>query len=225
MIQKENAFQSKAASAPRNVSGQEAEVEIDLQHAPEETAGKHVCCWGLVSTWGPLRTYSCHSWYWMSCTFWKLSVPRYNIKNVFGKFVNPQTSTMFLYRNGRWSLEWGAFITRQAKQVSAAYASHQNFTGKEKNQGNMNFCPLLLPRKWRPSMKQKRNKKEKKGKKIIKKIKKINPHINSNNNNNKLIFYPQRPWGWWRFLGLGAGFWPGERVVFLTSNIWRASGG
>lgn len=56
MIQKENAFQSKAASTFRNVLGQKTGAEIGLQHGPEEKAEKHICCQGFVSTWGHIHT-------------------------------------------------------------------------------------------------------------------------------------------------------------------------
>jgi len=38
----------------------------------------------------------------------------------------------------------------------AASASYPNFTGKEKTQGNVNFCPQPLPRKQKLSMKKKK---------------------------------------------------------------------
>lgn len=104
----------------------------------------------------------------------------------------------------------GSLDNQTTKQVLAVDTNCQNFTGKEKNQGNVNLGPQSVPRKQTPSMGEKREKR-KKGKKL-----KI-----SRKKGKKNMLYPQCPWC---FLQLGAGSWPGEQV-FFPSHTWRASPG
>lgn len=59
----------------------------------------------------------------------------------------------------------GSLDNQTTKQVLAVDTNCQNFTGKEKNQRNVNLGPQSVPRKQTPSMGEKREKR-KKGKKV-----------------------------------------------------------
>lgn len=85
----------------------------------------------------------------------------------------------------------GNLDNQTTKQVLAVDTNCQNFTGKEKNQGNVNLGPQSVPRKQTPSMGEKREKrkKEKKVKISRKKGKKKNalPAVS-------MVFSPAGSW-------------------------------
>lgn len=129
MIPKEKAFQSKAASTFRNVLEQKTGAEAGLQHSLAEKTGKPCLLLGLGIN--PGSWYEPAPWCWMSGTFSSLNT----VKRVFGKFVNPQTFTVFLYWNGGWGLERG---TRQPSTSWQLMRSTKTSLERGKNQRNVN---------------------------------------------------------------------------------------
>lgn len=156
MIQKENAFQSKAASAFRNVLGQKIGAEVGLQYSLAEKTGKPSVLLGLGVN--PGSRYEPAPRYWMSGTFGSSNIQFQ--KSLWEICKSPNFYHVPLP-------EWWVGLregNQTAKQVLAADTIYQNFTGKRKNQRNVNSCPQLLFRKKTSSM-EKKGKKEKKGEK------------------------------------------------------------
>lgn len=123
------------------------------------------------------------------------------------EFVNSQTLYKFPHRNS-CSSKQRAWTT---KQVLAVDTNFQNFTGKGKTK-ECELLPLTSSQEANTIHGGKGGKKRKISRKKGEKEKK------------KKMLYPQRPWGCWSFLQLGAGFWPGEQV-FLPGHSWRVGPG
>lgn len=122
---------------------------MGLHHVLEEKAGKSICCRSLVPTWA-MSTPTAGAGSARHLGNWE--------------FVNPQTPDEFPQQKQQLGLRTGSLDNQTTKQVLAVDTNCQNFTGKEKNQRNVNLGPQSVPRKqnhpW--GKKERKGKKEKK---------------------------------------------------------------